>query len=160
MPQTRGNQRMTIYDLMDAKGVFRDNPANADSPEYVDSGGPRPYPKMLYHPKGETKVTVPAEVITTPLGPKAVGEQRELISKVVSNPAEERAARAEGWHDHPAKAIAASGREAPPMGPAGQIANLEAEIERLKAELAAQNAAQDEVSALAAEADANRPDGA
>ena len=67
-------QRFTVYDAMEAKGLFEANPANQSSSEYKRQD----FPKMLYSPTGEMKVIVPAELITTPLGPKFVGEQREL----------------------------------------------------------------------------------
>jgi|ERR1700722_10494128 len=142
----RAANRFSIYDVMEAKGVFANNPANADSPEYK---APIKYPMMFYHPEGERRVMVPPEQVLTPFGPKEYGEQLELISRVVSNPAEERALRAEGWHDHPAKAEVAGGRPGAPMSPSGRIADLEAEIARLQAEkgLAASN--QDELESLA-----------
>ncbi len=101
--------RFTIYDKMQGDGYFSANPANPDSrdPTTGDSiyQGPVEFPKMLYHPEGEEKIIVPAEIITTPLGPKAVGEQRELIYEIVQNKAEEAVLLAEGWHTHPAPAM-------------------------------------------------------
>lgn len=130
----------TIYDLMEKKGMFRGNPANVDSidpntrqPAYK---GPVQFPKMLYHPKGETKVTVPAEIINTPLGPKAVGEQRELIHKIVESAEEEAVLKQLGWLNHPAKSIHAGGGAAPAITSEERIESLEDTIERLRAELA------------------------
>src|ERR1700682_3537944 len=97
---------------MEANGVFDDNKANASSPDYE---GPVQYPKMFYHPLGATRMTVPADIVMTPIGPKADGEQREIIWETAVNKAEGDVLRAEGWHDHPAKAIAASGKTAPAM---------------------------------------------
>lgn len=100
--------RFSIYDALEAAGHFDSNPANPfsrDSEGLPLYKGPIQYPKMLYHPEGEERIVTVAEVISTPMGPKEVGEQRELIWKIVENAAEDKAARAEGWHDHPAKAV-------------------------------------------------------
>lgn len=149
------NNRFTIYDALEHAGFFSKNPANPASrdadgmPLYT---GPVPYPKMLYHPDGEEKIIVPAEIIATPLGAKEVGEQRELINKIVQNEADDVIAQADGWHDHPSKAIRvrvekkiADGNftekeinkllaSIPTMSSSTRIADLEKEIERLKAE--------------------------
>ena len=125
--------RYTIYDMMEDKGVFEQNPANTSSVKYQ---GPVPYPRMLYHPMGQERVTQKAEIIVTPLGPERVGEQRELLSKVVNSLEEEEAARAEGWHDHPAKAMAAAGKEAPAVGPIGEAEELRKKIRELEARVA------------------------
>ena len=146
----RGNQRFTIYDAMDAKGVFEENSANATALGYK---GPVAYPKMFYHPKGETRITVPAEIIMTPLGPKAVGEQREIIWQIVATPAEEKALRLAGWHDHPAKAIAAGGGVAPATSPANRIADLEAESAKLQAEKTGALATEAEIASLGSDQD-------
>ena len=130
-------KRYTVYDVMEEKGVFRANPANAgaQTPDgEVLYKGPVAYPKMMYHPKGDTRVTVQAEMIVTPFGPQRVGEQREIIWQIAHSADEEKELRASGWHDHPAKAIAARGDTAvPSMGPETRINDLEAEIERLRA---------------------------
>ena len=123
--------RFTIYDAMEAKGVFDLNPANAQSPDFA---GPVEFPKMFYHPTGARRVSVAAEIIVTPMGPKAVGEQTELISKVAKDEVEAAMLIEAGWHDHPAKAIVAGGGDAPPVSPMNRIADLEAEIRRLTAE--------------------------
>lgn len=147
------NNSFTIYDVMDKKGVFDANPANASSPEHEDfkRRGQTEYPKMLYHPDGETRITVPAEIIVTPLGPKEVGQQRELIHQVASNEIEELELLKAGWHEHPADALKAGEklaakagekpwRKAPAKGPqqvidesARTIATLEAENAKLRA---------------------------
>lgn len=101
--------RFTIYDVMENKGYFSANPANPNARDKTDGhslySGPVEFPKMLYHPNGEERILVPAEILTTPLGPKLVGEQRELVSMTVQNSEEEAAALADGWWDHPSKAI-------------------------------------------------------
>lgn len=101
--------RFTIYDALEKNGYFDANPANTFARDLTTGAslfaGPVEYPKMLFHPEGEERVIVPAEIITTPLGPKAVGEQRELLYQTVHSRAEEDAATAEGWWDHPAKAV-------------------------------------------------------
>src|SRR5262249_43191656 len=116
--------------------------------------GPVEYPKMMYHPLGETRIVVPAEVLQTPLGPKLVGEQREMLHKTVGNEAEEAALVAEGWHDHPAKSVKAKVMaeikanpkisekdkarllaSIPQISSETRIRELEAEMERLKSML-------------------------
>src|SRR5215471_635883 len=137
----RGNaraHRFTIYDVMEAQGILDENKANTSSPDY---GGPLEYPKMFYHPRGETRVTQRAEIIATPLGPQKVGEQLELVHRIANNADEERAFRELGWHDHPSKAIAASGKEAPPTVSYSREDELRSQIEALQAQLAAAEAA-------------------
>jgi hypothetical protein len=138
MARRNKDTRYSIFDVMDAKGVFDDNPANQQADAERDgvkfSTWPNAFPKMMYHPMAEMKVTRLAEVIVTPMGPKFVNERKEMISAIVTNESEERALRAKGWHDHPAKAIAAAGGNAPPISAAARIDDLEAEIARLRAE--------------------------
>ena len=132
----RGLQRFTIYDVMDHKGVFDTNPANPQSVNQDGESiysGPVEFPKMLYHPEGLTRITVPAEMIVTPMGPKLVGEQREIIHRVVNSRVEEESLLAQGWHQHPARAISAAGGTAPEMSPSQTIDSLQAQIERLQA---------------------------
>ena len=133
----RRSNRFTVFDMMEAKGVFEANPANVDARDQNGASlysGPVPYPKMFYSPTGERKITVPAEIITTPMGPKMVGEQSELIYEIVNDSAGEARLRAAGWHDHPAKAIAAAGGIAPAMSSDSRILELEAQIAKLQAE--------------------------
>jgi len=132
----RGHKAFTIFDVMEAKGVFEDNPANIFSPEYA---GPVSYPRMFFHPKGEFRVTVAAEQIVTPMGPKLVGEQRELIWQLAKDEAEEKALRAKGWHDHPSKAVAAGAGVEPEISDAEKVGELEAELAKLRAQLASKD---------------------
>jgi hypothetical protein len=125
--------RFTIYDVMEGQGVFDENPANSYSADYK---GPVQYPKMFYHPEGKERVIQRAEIIATPMGPERVGELRALINRVAQDADEEAALRELGWHDHPAKAIQASGREMPPMVAHNRESELEDQIKRLTAELA------------------------
>lgn len=134
----RGGRRFTVYDVMEAKGVFEENPANAVSPRYA---GPIEYPKMFYHPTGKMREVQKAEILQTPYGPTKVGEQFELINRVVNDAEEEKRIRAAGWHDHPAKSIAASGAEAPLMADHSRIGELEKQLAILQAQLAAARAA-------------------
>jgi len=131
--------RFTIYDVMEQRGDFDSNPANATarSPEGTPLyAGPQQYPKMLYHPEGAEQILVPAEIIVTPLGPKAVGEQRQIIHQIAHNAQEEAELRAAGWHTHPAGSLRAAGKEAPPTGADQRIAELEKQLEALQAERA------------------------
>lgn len=103
--------RFSIYDALDKKGYFDSNPANSFARDKVTGAslfqGPVEYPKMMYHPEGEEKIIAPGEVVTNALGAMRVGEQREMLYQIVEGPAEEKVLRAEGWHDHPARAIRA-----------------------------------------------------
>jgi len=130
--------RFTIYDVMESQGVFDDNPANAYSPMYK---GPQEYPKMMYHPEGRERVTQRAEIIATPMGPERVGEQKELVMRVANDRDEEIALREAGWHDHPAKAMQAAGKEMPQVVALNREADLQAQIDRLQRELALAKAA-------------------
>lgn len=129
--------RFTIYDALDAKGFFDSNPANAGSRNHEGQAlyaGPVEYPKMVYHPLGLERIVVPAEVITTPYGPKEVGEQRELICQVVNNPEEEAKMVNAGWHLHPAAAIQAAGKVAPETGAELELEELDRRMAALQAQ--------------------------
>lgn len=108
MPGARDN-RFTIYDALEKSGYFDANPANTYARDLATGAnlfrGPVEFPKMLYHPEGERRVTVAGEEIVTPLGAKLVGQQTELIWAIAENEEQERAMLAEGWKDHPAKSI-------------------------------------------------------
>src|ERR1700743_1156669 len=133
----RAPQRFTVYDMMEAKGIFEKNPANVGAkaedgtPLYK---GPVPYPKMLYHPKGETRILNPGVVEVTPYGPKVFGELLEVIHVTVNSAAEEKEYISKGWHTHPAHAVVAGGGEAPAISPANRIEELEAKIRELEAQ--------------------------
>jgi len=131
------HSRFTVYDVMEAKGLFDLNPANSSSPQYQ---GPVEFPKMYYHPQGKKRVIQKAELLNTPYGPQKVGEQFELISRLANSAEEEQRLVAAGWHDHPAKAIQASGEAAPPMTAHGRIADLERQLSIVTAQLAAAKA--------------------
>ncbi len=136
-------RRFTIYDAMQEKGVFNSNPANTyavDSEGKSLFAGPQVYPRMMYHPEGKARITANAEIIVTPMGPKLVNQHEEIISQVVTSKEEEERLRALGWHYHPAKAIEASGKEPPPIGPSERLRTLEEEVIELKAELARRDA--------------------
>jgi hypothetical protein len=128
-------QRFTVYDVMEARGDFRKNPANvyaqAPTGEAIFAG-PVEYPKMFFHPEGKEMIIVQGEVVTTPLGPKTIGEQRALIHRICNNPDEEEQAVKEGWHRHPSQAIAAAGKEAPATGAEQTIEALKKQIEELQ----------------------------
>ena len=132
------HSRFTVYDVMEAKGLFDMNAANSSSPQYQ---GPVEYPKMYYHPKGLKRVIQKAELLQTPFGPQKVGEQFELISRLANSKADEDRLINAGWHDHPAKAIAASGENAPPMTAHGRISDLERQLAIVTAQLNAARAA-------------------
>lgn len=143
------SNRMTAYDVMEARGVFARNPANPDSRS--DDGeslyvGPVRFPQMFYHPEGAERILVPGELVTTRDGqpfidpktgePKYVGEQREIIWRLAADEAEAEELALEGWHEHPAQALKAAGKPAPAMGAQSKMNGLEAEVARLRARLA------------------------
>lgn len=149
----RRDRRFTVYDAMEAAGAFDGNTANRASPQFEEKGGASQaivqYPKMFYHPKGEERVTNPGEIIVTPLGPKLVGQQKELIYTAANNKAEADALRKQGWHDHPAKAVAAGGGVAPPISADQKIKDLEEQIAIMKAQandVRAQQVAEDQAA--------------
>lgn len=132
-------QRFTVFDVLEARGAFKKNPANINAQD--DSGaslynGPIQYPRMLYHPAGEERIIQEGEVINTPYGPKVIMQQRELIWQIAKNAEEEAAAIAAGWHRHPADAIKASGKEAPATGADRVIEDLKKRIAELEAQKA------------------------
>jgi hypothetical protein len=129
--------RFTVFDVMEAKGVFKKNPANIGSQDANGAAlysGPVQYPRMMYHPDGKERVIQAGEIVVTPMGPQRIMEQREIIHQIVNNYAEEQAAVAAGWHTHPSNAIRASGKEAPPTGADQVIADLQRKIKELEAQ--------------------------
>lgn len=131
----RRQNRFTIYDAMEAQGVFDSNPANQFSKDSNGLGlykGPIEYPKMLYHPTGEERVVKAAEAIATPFGPKMVGEEKRMISQTVNSKEEEDELRKQGWHARPIDALKARAKvtgEAVPQTPADP---RDSEMEKLR----------------------------
>lgn len=106
------SNRFTIFDRLEQLGYFQVNSANPDSRDLTTGEslykGPVEFPKMLFHPQGEEKITSPGEEVHTPLrGAQLVGQQRELIYEIAQTKPDEARLRAEGWHIHPAQAIKA-----------------------------------------------------
>lgn len=128
----------TIYDKLEERGDFDNNPANAQADQEVKAAAvadgkaiwPVPYPKMFYHPKGERYVLVAGKFEMTVMGPQELGKQTALVSKIANNEREAKALVADGWHDNPADSeAAAEGREA-----AGESeADLDSQIRALEA---------------------------
>lgn len=132
-------QRFTVYDVLESKGYFKKNPANLGAQTEDGAAlysGPVQYPKMVYHPRGEERILQEGEVINTPLGPKLIMQQRELIWRIVNNREEEAEALRLGWHSHPAEAMRAAGKEAPETGADQVIAELKRKIAELEAQKA------------------------
>jgi hypothetical protein len=71
----------------------------------------------------------------TSFGPVESGAQYELVWVEVKNVAEERRYLDLGWHDHPSKAIAASGKTPPPISSETMVGVLEAKLAQAQAEL-------------------------
>ena len=142
----KNGDRFTVYDAMEAAGYFSTNPANPNSRNKDGQAlyqGPVKFPMMLYHPRGEERVSVPGTKERTPYGTvEMFGEQWEIISQVVSNEAELAEAVAEGWHKHPAMAIKVANETwrkerglapmpVPPISAGSRIADLEEQNKRL-----------------------------
>jgi len=130
---------------MEARGEFSGNPANADSHDSTGTSlyrGPVKFPRMLYHPTGAERITNPGEYQATPMGPRLVGQQSELISQIVNDETEEKKLLDAGWHKHPADAMRAAGKDAPQVSPSRKIADLEEQIRKLEAE---RNATADDI---------------
>lgn len=155
MPVARHNRRFTIYDAMEARGDFEINPANATSRNEQGLSlykGPVPFPKMLYHPEGKERVVRKADAVATPFGPQWVGEQRELISKIVEDDDALQEALADGWHLTPRAAREAAWKMAKPDEAFPEPASLaeklagekDREIAELKRQLAEMTARQTE----------------
>jgi hypothetical protein len=136
----KNGDRFTVYDAMEASGYFSTNPANPNSRNKDGQNlyiGPVKFPMMLYHPKGEERVSVPGTKERTPYGTvELFGEEREIISREVRTEAELVEAIAEGWHKHPALAIRAANETwrkerglalklVPPISAGSLIADLE-----------------------------------
>lgn len=137
--------RFTVYDALAVRGEFAKNPANRDAKDQFGRGAyvPTVYPKMFYHPTGEETIVQRAEMISTPFGPKEVGEIKKIISKTAQNESEAQELLSAGWHDHPAKALRAGGKKAPDMMPKGGVEKLrkqKEELERMIAEAEAEAA--------------------
>ena len=142
----KNGDRFTVYDAMEASGYFTSNPANPGArtkdgaPLYK---GPVKYPMMLYHPRGEERVSVPGTKERTQYGTvETFGEQWEIVSREVNSDAELGEALAEGWHKHPAMAIKAANETwrkernltplpVPAISAGSRIADLEEQNKRL-----------------------------
>ncbi len=141
--------RFTIFDAMDAAGRFSSNPANAESFDQTSGdslySGPVAYPKMFYHPEAEERILVPAQPLVNPTTGEPVldrkgneilrGEQREIIWQLVVNEAEEKELRSAGWHDHPARALAAAGKAAPMISPQQTIEEMKKKMAAMQVEI-------------------------
>lgn len=151
----RNSRRFTIYDMMEDKGVFDQNPANPTargSDGLSIYKGPVQYPKMLYHPTGEQRILAPAEAISTPFGPKLVGEQKAIIHRVVADAEEEASLAAEGWHQTPRDAMLARAKttgEVVPHLPSVPQSQEAKELEELKKQLALMQTRNAELEAAA-----------
>ena len=144
-------KRFTIFDALEERGDFDKNPANASSRDNEGRGlykGPQKFPMLVYHPEGEEEIIVPATAENTPFGPKWLNEHRAIVHKEINSEEELKTALADGWHDHPAKAIAAgnakrdpaSRKPVPPISSAQTINDLQAQLEAAQAALALANA--------------------
>ena len=136
----KNGDRFTVYDAMEASGAFSTNPANANARDATGRSlyaGPVKFPMVLYHPKGEERVSVPGTRERSSYGTvETFGEQWELLSREVTSEAELGEALAEGWHKHPAMAIKAANESwrkeqglrpmpVPPISAGSLIADLE-----------------------------------
>lgn len=159
MPGLR-NRRFTIYDAMEAAGIFEANSANSYSrdPTTGDTlySGPVEFPKLFYHPEGEQELVPgcnPEDIETKGGKILRVNEHWQLISKIAKNREEEKALREQGWHDHPSDSMRANAKlakSAPAKTSTNRIAELESQIARLQAD-------RDSTAAANLAAQASRP---
>lgn len=103
------NKVYSIYHLMEEKGVFEKNPANAGAVSNDGLSiyaGPVPYPKMLYHPKGEMEKVVQGIMIVDRDGNPSYDRNGEIRYtgtvwgvkyQIVENEEEETKLREAGW---------------------------------------------------------------
>ena len=80
---TRIGKKRAVYNFYD----------HLEYPEYEY----QEYPKMLYHPKGETEVLSHGDVQATAWGPELRNQKKAVITRIVNNSTEEKAAVAAGW---------------------------------------------------------------
>ena len=121
-----------IYHMMEERGVFDQNKNNAQSPGYVRAE----YPKMLFHPKGKEHIVFAGISEVSPDGrTKLVGQQTEIVNRIVASKAEEDEWLAKGWLTHPADAMRAAGKDAPATSSQARIDDLETQMARLREEL-------------------------
>lgn len=150
MARSALRNRFTVYDMMEAKGAFTSNPANSDSTDPTEGTslylGPVKFPMMFYHPEAKRRVLNPGEALRDGQGNPILdregheiirGLQTEIIWEIASSEADEKRLRAEGWWDHPAKALLAAGEEAPATGAGQRIEDLEAQLAELQKQIAA-----------------------
>lgn len=144
----KSGSKFTVYDAMEAAGIFSSNPANAAAVSEDGQSlysGPVKFPMTLYHPRGEEYVLSPGTRERTAWGTVEVyNEQYALKTKDVGSEEELSEALAEGWHKHPSQAIRVANetwrKEAglaplpvPPQSAASRITDLEEENRRLAA---------------------------
>jgi len=142
----KNGDRFTVYDAMEASGAFLSNPANPNSRDAQGRSlykGPVKFPMMLYHPRGEERISVHGTRERTSYGTVEVfGEQWEIVSREVASEEELSEALAEGWHKHPAMAIKVANETwrkeqglkplpVPPISAGSLIADLEEQNKRL-----------------------------
>ena len=135
-------KRFTQFDAMEARGDFVVNSANANSPDY---NGPQAFPRMVYAPEEEILVSGTYEEVKGK-GVMLLGEQKALRNRLVNSRTELADALADGWFDHPAKALGAliernrangleDNRAVPPITAQETIDSYERRIAELQAKL-------------------------
>jgi hypothetical protein len=102
MPSTK-IKRFTQFDAMEARGDFEANGANAASPNYA---GPVEFPRLVYFAEEEVIASGSYEDVKGK-GFILLGEQKALRNRTVRDRTELADALADGWFDHPAKALKA-----------------------------------------------------
>ena len=107
--RNRLNKVYSVYHLMDDKGVFEMNPANAQAVSNDGLSiyaGPVEYPKMLYHPKGEMEKIVQGIMRTDRDGNPVLDRNGEVQytgtvwgvkHRIVQGETEEQELRDAGW---------------------------------------------------------------
>ncbi len=102
MPTTK-IKRFTQFDAMEARGDFEGNDANASSPNYA---GPIEFPRLVYAAEEEVIANGTWEDIKG-RGTILLGEQKALRNSDGQGSDGIGGCLADGWFDHPAKALKA-----------------------------------------------------
>jgi hypothetical protein len=132
-------KRFTQFDAMEERGDFEANPANPISSGYQ---GPVEFPRLVYAAEEEVIQAGSYDEVKG-RGVLLLGEVRALRNREVRSREELADALADGWYDHPAKALRAvieatpgDRRKVPPISAQETIDSYERKIAELEGKLA------------------------
>lgn len=148
MARKPGSNIFTIYHVMDKRGDFDSNPANAQAVN-VDGvsiyKGPVEYPKMVFHPKGEreimsmgTVVVEEGKIVRDPATgqPQRTGDIWGTKNKIAADETQYQEFKALGWHDTEAEALRMNPSSPVKAPPKTLIEQQAEELATLRAKLA------------------------